>query len=70
MCTGNFQETPESSGNKKARPPAGTKCIEPCVYEVGRWGSSYCKTENDNWGAECVPCPGKKRSCLKFAENI
>lgn len=60
MCTGNYQEAAESSGNNKTRPLVGTKCIEPCIYQVGRWGISYCNTENDNWGAECVPCTGTK----------
>ena len=59
MCTGTFSEEASAAGNKKERPEAGTKCVGPCIYEKGRWGSSYCNTENDNWGAECVECTGK-----------
>ena len=47
------------------QPPAGTKCVEPCIFDSGRWGSSYCTTDtvSRNWGAECVMCSsesGKK----------
>ena len=53
MCTGTFYET--------GRPPAGTHCVEPCISQSGRWGSTYCYTKADKtqWGAECVKCPGK-----------
>jgi len=53
-CTGDF----EADG----RPPAGTKCEQPCEY-VGKgyyYGDSYCYTTKatrnspgDNWGATC-----------------
>ena len=59
MCTGNFWEDASASGNNKPRPPVGTKCAEACVFERGRWGSSFCNTEDGNWGAECVPCTSK-----------
>ena len=59
ICSGNYYENPSVVGNNKPRPPAGTRCAEPCVYEKGRWGSSYCYTEDGNWGAECIPCPGR-----------
>ena len=61
MCTGNFVESDVSdSGDGKQRPTAGTKCVKPCVVESGRWGSSWCYTEEDEsqWGAECVLCSG------------
>ena len=51
MCTGTFFE--------EGRPEAGTRCVGPCIYEGGRWGSSYCNTGNGNWGAECIQCGGK-----------
>ena len=59
MCTGDFYEsgTP-SGGNYKARPPKGTKCLGPCKFQKGRWGSSFCDVAGNNWGAECVPCQG------------
>jgi len=58
-CTGYFQETdPSNSGNGKQRPPAGTKCVEDCVLQSGRWGSSFCYTAEDKsqWGGECLDC--------------
>ena len=60
MCTGNFTERDLSdTGNAMQRPPPGTKCAEPCVFESGRWGSSWCYTDgNGQWGAECVSCEG------------
>ena len=61
-CTGDFLESDiNNAGNKKQRPPAGTRCVSPCKIESGRWGSSWCDTEEDGsqWGAECVPCLGK-----------
>ena len=60
MCTGTFFEEASASGNNKDSPEPGTRCEGPCIYEEGRWGSSYCNTENDNWGAECIQCPGKE----------
>ena len=50
MCTGSFSES--------GRPLEGTKCAHPCVMDSGKWGSSYCYTEEDKsqWGAECVLC--------------
>ena len=59
MCTGNYFEHFSDARNNRLRPPAGTRCAEPCIYEKGRWGSSYCFTEDGNWGAECVSCPGE-----------
>ena len=61
MCTGNFFEHASASGNsnKQHRPPSGTKCASPCIFEPGRWGMSYCYTADGNWGAECVSCPSK-----------
>ena len=59
MCTGVFQESdPSNSGNGKQRPPSGTKCVEDCVLQSGRWGSSWCFTAEDKsqWGAECLDC--------------
>ena len=66
MCTGNFMERyPSDAGNGIQRPPAGSKCAKPCVFESGRWGSSWCYTEENGseekgsqWGAECVSCQG------------
>ena len=61
MCTGNYREAdPANSGNGKQRPSEGTRCVSACKMESGRWGSSYCYTNEDNtqWGAECIPCSG------------
>ena len=69
MCTGNFYEHSPASHSKMARPPEGTRCVEPCVYENGRWGSSYCYTEDGNWGAECKPCPSKYIIYLVLSTN-
>jgi len=58
-CTGVFQENdPSNSGNGKLRPPSGTKCVEDCVFQSGRWGSSWCFTAKDKsqWGGECLDC--------------
>ena len=53
MCTGTFQE---SGGHI---PPIGTLCSSECVIESGRWGDSWCYTNDGaKWGAECVPCTG------------
>ena len=60
MCTGDFYEPEGISLNGKARPPAGIRCIEPCIKQSGRWGSSFCNVEGNNWGAGCVPCSGKR----------
>ena len=57
----NFQESDvNSAANGLQRPPAGTQCVGSCKIESGRWGSSYCYTDsNENqWGAECIPCSG------------
>ena len=59
MCTGNFFEHASAVGNHEPRPASGTRCAGPCIYDQGRWGSSYCYTEDGNWGAECVACPSK-----------
>ena len=59
MCTGTFQETdPSNAGNGVQRPPAGTPCVGSCKTESGRWGSSWCYTDDKKfqWGAECVSC--------------
>ena len=67
MCTGNFQETDiNNAGNNKQRPPHGTKCVESCVEESGRWGSSWCYTAKDKsqWGAECIDCKGVRGYCV------
>ena len=74
MCTGDFQESDSSNaGNGLQRPPAGTKCTSNCFYDSGRWGSSWCYTDNDNtqWGAECVECdsetnPGEEFMPMKY----
>ena len=61
MCTGTFVESDVSTAaNGLQRPPAGTQCVDSCEIETGRWGSSWCYTEEDEsqWGAECVPCQG------------
>ena len=66
-CTGNFVESDVSNaGNGKQRPAAGTRCVIPCHWEAGRWGSSWCYTSLDKsqWGAECLPCTGKIISLL------
>ena len=66
-CTGNFVESDVSNaGNGKQRPAAGTRCVIPCHWEAGRWGSSWCYTALDKsqWGAECLPCTGKIISLL------
>ena len=63
MCTGDFIEKDNNHAvNKKHRPPAGTTCALPCVVEQGRWGSTWCYTEEDKsqWGAECGNCLGKQ----------
>ena len=59
MCTGDFQDSDlKDAGNGLSRPPAGTKCASICIKDSGRWGSSYCYTDNKEvqWGAECVEC--------------
>ena len=61
FCTGEFVEIGTNGQNE--RPPAGTKCEDPCVMETGQWGNSWCYTEAGSgngrqWGAECVQCPG------------
>ena len=67
-CTGIFQESHSSNaGNGILRPPVGTHCTSSCFCESGRWGSSWCWTDDIElqWGAECVDCkslakPGKE----------
>ena len=62
-CTGSFQE---EGIHGMLRPSQNTKCLSECIYETGRWGSSWCYTngtadeENRQWGAECVSCSGNK----------
>ena len=59
LCTGHFCETDLSNaGNGVQRPQAGTPCVGPCKLESGRWGSSWCYTDEEEfqWGAECVSC--------------
>ena len=53
MCTGDFKE---ADGTVRADP--GSKCKFDCVFDTGRWGSSFCYTEEDKsqWGAECNLC--------------
>ena len=58
-CTGTYFETGDQAGNGKDRPPPGTQCKGGCIEDSGRWGNSYCNTEDGNWGAECVDCEGK-----------
>ena len=60
MCTGIFVEPSGSDINGQQRPPPGTRCVNGCKQESGRWGASFCYTEEDEsqWGAECVPCAG------------
>ena len=70
MCTGNFFEHSSVVGNNKPRPPAGTRCAGPCVHETGRWGSSYCFTEDGNWGAECISCPGTQQFILSLLDSV
>ena len=70
MCTGTFFEHSSVVGNNKPRPPAGTRCAEPCVHETGRWGSSYCYTEDGNWGAECISCPGTQQFLLSLLHSV
>ena len=74
MCTGNFLESDiNTAGNGKQRPAAGTKCVKPCRWEAGRWGSSWCYTELDEsqWGAECLPCTGTiMHSNISWIKNI
>ena len=61
MCTGNFV--------REDLAPKGTKCVSPCIFRGGYWGTSFCWTNmtdminNDGygWGAECVPCSGMLR---------
>jgi len=58
-CTGVFQESDASTrANGKLRPPSGTKCVEDCILQSGRWGSSWCYTAKDKsqWGGECLDC--------------
>ena len=62
MCTGNFFEHASASANEEPRPPSGTRCAGPCIFELGRWGANYCYTADGNWGAECIPCPSKSSS--------
>ena len=61
MCTGFFVK-------EANRPLTGTGCAHPCVYEKGRWGSSWCYTKSDRseWGAECIPCSGKEHTSLEL----
>ena len=62
MCTGNAPEYEYLA-------PKGTKCVSPCIFRGGYWGTSFCWTNmtdminNDGygWGAECVPCSGMLR---------
>ena len=55
ICSGYYTGEPNL-------PLAGTGCAHPCVYEKGKWGSSWCYTRADmsEWGAECIPCSGKE----------
>ena len=67
MCTVDYQESDlKYSGNGKQRPPAGTKCTSHCIYELGRWGSSWCYVAGENWGAGCVACPPGTVSIIKL----
>lgn len=60
MCSNGYKEGTRSLA------PKGTKCKSetgknPCIYDEGIWGKSYCITSHtsntaDAWGAECVPC--------------
>ena len=61
MCSGFFVK-------EANRPLTGTGCAHPCVYEEGRWGSSWCYTKSDRseWGAECIPCSGKEHTSLEL----
>ena len=60
MCTGSFAGVAGKDVIANISPP-GTRCVGPCKYERGRWGSSLCYTDKDDllkWGAECVQCGG------------
>ena len=73
VCTREYQETDlKYSWNGKQRPPAGTKCVKPCLFEAGRWGSSWCYTEekSGNWGAGCVPCPPGDSKSFEFVSRL
>ena len=66
MCTGTYVEADISeAGNGMQRPAEGTRCTEACVVEDGRWGASWCYTDDGDgtmasrqWGAECLQCTG------------
>ena len=73
MCTGDFEESNlENSGNGLQRPPAGTKCTSKCFIDSGRWGSSWCYTDKNNfqWGAECVKCGSEKKLGKDLISNL
>ena len=55
-CTGSFQEDGK-------RPATNTICFGSCILDSGRWGKSYCYTNQDKsqWGAECVECLGTNK---------
>ena len=48
------------SGRNGNRASPGTKCASECKFESGRWGKSWCWTDQreTQWGAECVECSG------------
>ena len=58
MCTGSYTEVGRTLATK------GTRCESPCIHKGGRWGASFCYTnltdKENGWGAECVPCSGRK----------
>ena len=53
-CTGTFKEW---CPYVTQRPPPNTKCKSQC-YGKGRWGDSWCYTDDDEnqWGAPCEKC--------------
>ena len=59
-----FSETCTGTYNRNGcpylawRPPPNTKCTSECYGKKGRWGDSWCYTENDKtqWGAPCEKC--------------
>jgi hypothetical protein len=71
MCTGGFFEEPEKAGNKLPKPEIGKPCVSDCKQSKGRWGDSYCYTDQESfdawdkesmgtaepeWGAPCFEC--------------
>ena len=81
MCTGGFFEEAEKAGNKLPKPDIGKPCVSDCKQSEGRWGDSYCYTDQESfdawdkesmgtaepeWGAPCFECKGTKKCKSSF----